>query len=560
MAKNAGLVIMLITGRLFEAVAALGPFNEICEAIVAENGAVINFPRRDLVTLPFGRVDPNFLQQLELLRLPLQRGLAIAATTVPHDEAVLRTLRESHTSVTIEYNRNEVMLLPPGATKGTGLLYALEELGYSPHNVVACGDAENDRSLLDAAELAVAVANAQPALKEVADVVLEQERGLGVEALLTMVLEGHHPPRRPRPNRRLLIGHRQSGTPVQLDPFTLVDTNLGIMGSSGSGKSWLAGLLAEELLKQKYQICLIDPEGDYRSLAASPRTLLLGGSESPLPPVNEVLNIAEWNNVSLVLDLSMYELPERLTYMEKFLRTLRGLRARRGRPHYFFVDEIQHFCPPEGGELTDLLLEAMQWGGFGLISFRPSLVSPALLARLDHLLITRLMMKAELDALQPWLAQHTTGEEVLTQLPTLPKGQAYLCPSPTKTGLTTSAEMIKFRVGRRTVPHVRHLHKYMRTPLPDYKRFYFNHPQGHNVGVAASLWEFREQLGRVPVESLAHHQKEGDFARWLAGVLHDDELVRRFHKITSRQLTGELLRQALLEAVIDRYEELEARL
>ena len=52
------------------------------------------------------------------------------------------------------------MVLPLGATKGTGLAYALHELGYSPHNVAACGDAENDRSLFEVAEYAAAVANA----------------------------------------------------------------------------------------------------------------------------------------------------------------------------------------------------------------------------------------------------------------------------------------------------------------------------------------------------------------------------------------------------------------
>jgi hypothetical protein len=113
---------------------------------VAENGAVVYFPRRETITLPYGRLDPRVLQRLEIMNVPLERGMVIAATVVPHDEAILKALRDSKSSANVEYNRDSVMLLPPGATKGTGLRYALTELGYSLHNVVACGDAENDRS------------------------------------------------------------------------------------------------------------------------------------------------------------------------------------------------------------------------------------------------------------------------------------------------------------------------------------------------------------------------------------------------------------------------------
>ena len=64
------------------------------------------------------------------------------------------------------------MVMPPGATKGTGLQYALSELGYSPRNVLACGEAENDVSLFAVAELAIAIANAPDTLKELADAAL----------------------------------------------------------------------------------------------------------------------------------------------------------------------------------------------------------------------------------------------------------------------------------------------------------------------------------------------------------------------------------------------------
>lgn len=558
-AKTAGLAIILVSGRTLDSFAAEGPYAELCEAIVAEDGGVVYFPRRDTVALPFGRLAPAVLQRLEDLGVPLERGMAIAATQVPHDEAVLDVLREVGGGVTVEYNRGAVMVLPPGATKGTGLRYALNELGYSPHNVVACGDAENDRSLFEVVELAVAVANALPDIRALADVVLPQADGAGVQALVTDLLAGRVPARRPRPDRRLLLGHSHDGTPVHLDPFALVDGNLGVFGASGSGKSWLAGLLAEELLKQGYQVCIIDPEGDYRGLRAFPHSLLLGGPETRLPPVADVINFSEYDGVSMVLDLSTYSVAERAAYVLELLRALRGLRARRGRPHWFLVDEVQSFCPPEGGELTDLFLEAMAAGGFGVVSYRPSQTAPAILRTLDHWLLTRLSLPEETQVLSPFLSRHDNGPEVLSRLPTLPMGQAYLClrddrqwPPPTK-GIVT------FRAGPRAIPHIRHLHKYLRAPLPAPKRFYFRDASGRYLGrAAASLWEFREALGELPVDSIRYHLERRDFERWLRGILHDDELARRLRKIRHRDLQGEALRQALLEVVSDRYEELDS--
>lgn len=558
-AKLGGLTLILVTGRTLDSVVTEGPYNDFCEAIVAENGAVVYFPRRDVVHLPFGRVDPALLARLDASGTPLERGMAIAATWPPHDEAVLRALRENRNAATIEYNLGGLMILPPGATKGAGLLHALRELGYSSHNVVACGDGENDLSLFEAAELAVAVANAQPALKAVADVVLEQPHAIGVQGLIADLLAGRALQRRPRPERQLVLGHRLSGTPVHMDPFVLAESNLGIFGASISGKSWLAGLIAEGMLMQGYQICLIDPEGDYRGLGVSPHTLLLGGPKKPLPAVTDVISFGEWHDISLVLDLSTYTIPEREAYLVDFLRGLRGLRGRRGRPHWVLVDEIQNFCPREGSELTDLLLEEMRWGGFCIISYRPSQMAPALLEALDHWIITRISLREETETLRPRLNGHEGGAAALEQLPSLAKGQAYLLPGVARGWMPPAGEVIRFRVGQRAMPHIRHLHKYLRAALPEPKQFYFCDKQGRYLGrAAANLWEYREAIRDVPAESLEYHLTRGDFERWLTAVLRDDELARRLHKLNSRALTGEALRKALLEAVIQRYDELDS--
>jgi hydroxymethylpyrimidine pyrophosphatase-like HAD family hydrolase/DNA-binding response OmpR family regulator len=557
-ARTAGFVLILVTGRRLDALIDAGPYAELCEAIVAENGAVVYFPRREAVRLPFGEVDPALVRRLEGQNVPIERGMSIVSTWAPHDEAVLETLRALRIGAAIEYNRDGMMVLPAGASKGAGLLYALRETAYSPRNVVAVGDAENDRTLLQVAELGVAVANAEPALKALAGVVLPLPHSQGVASLLDDLTAGR--PLRPRagPDRRLVIGRRASGMPVHLDPFALLEGTLGIFGASASGKSWLAGLLVEEALRFEYQVVILDPEGDYRGLGASRHAMVLGSPRRKPPDIADVVSFAEWQGASMVLDLCSLDLPARTAYVADLVIALQDLRARRGRPHLLLVDEIQNLCTAAGEELDDPFLGAMEWGGFVAVSYRPSLLPAHLVDRLDYWLLTRLNLAPEVEPFAPLLSEVPEGREVLEALPTLPRGQAYMVSNAAHGAAPSTGRIVRFQVGTRATPHIRHLQKYLHAPLPVAKRFYFRDARGNYAGqTAANLWEFQEALHEVPLESLVFHLQRDDFGRWLRDVVRDDELPRQIRKVAGRGASGEDLRQAILEVVTGYCEELE---
>lgn len=552
-AKAAGFLLMLVTGRRLEAFDSKGLFAELCAAIVAEDGAVVYFPRRDSVVLPFGQLDSLLLQQLAALMVPLEYGRALVATHVPFDEPILQVLRARGGGATVEYNRGAVMVLPAGATKGTGLQYALQELGYSSHNVIACGDAENDRSLFGMAEVGVAVANAAPEIQSLADLITPHPNGAGVRWLIDQLLTGQLPPYPSRHKRRLLLGNDLTETPVLLDPGRLLNGNLGIFGASSSGKSWVAGLLAEQMLTQGYHVCIIDPEGDYRSLHAFPHTLALGGTATELPPVVDLLTLEEYSQLSLVLDLSTYSLEHRIGYITELLQALRGLRRQRGQPHWLLLDEVHSLCPPGNGELNRLCQDLMQEGGVGMVSYRPSQVDSALLGMLDHWMLTCTRFPEEINVLEQYFPDSHLKESVLQMLPTLPQGQVYLiC---TRTEQVGGAEnLITFRAGQRIAPHVRHLYKYLQAPLPTPKRFYFCDSTGRFIGrTAASLAEFNEALCDVPLAALEYHLHREDFERWLRNTLHDEVLARQMHKLAHRKLRGEELRREIVNLVDERY-------
>lgn len=557
--KKSGRSIILVTGRRLNAIEKLGPFEDLCEAIVAEDGAAVYFPSNQSVILPFGQLAPVVVNKLYSLKIPLEKGMAILATTLPYNQQVVEAIASTGSAATVEYNKGAIMVLPPGATKGTGLLMALRELGYSPHNVMAFGDAENDRSLFEQAEVAVAVQNADPGIKELADVLLKKENGEGVrEFLLDLIQAKGLPKLKDRDKRKIVLGSLEDGTPLSIDPLMLTLKNVGIFGSSGSGKSWLAGLIAEKLLRLEYQICIIDPEGDYRGLKAFPNTLLLGGAKSPPPHAAEISTLLEYSDMSLVIDLSLYTHDEKIEYVNQLMGTLLNLRERRGKPHWFLLDEAHYFCNDDDQPLTKMLSERMIDGGFTLLSYRPGEVAESILKNLDQLMITHLDNDIEARKILSMVCERDFKPVVVEELQSLTDRQVYFFIKEGIDQCQLRQGTVEIENTRRQVPHIRHLHKYLRAPLPSRKHFYFD---AQNTGVeipnASSMYDFLRILPKVPTKSLAYHLHRGDFETWVFSTLHDEELARRFRKIANRMLSEDQLSQAIVDAVSSRYEELE---
>jgi len=77
----------------------------------------------------------------------------------------------------------------PDVSKGSGLEFVAERLGFEREQTVACGDGENDRELLDWAGFGVAVANAHEDVLARADLVVPAVQEEGVAALLEAYLD-----------------------------------------------------------------------------------------------------------------------------------------------------------------------------------------------------------------------------------------------------------------------------------------------------------------------------------------------------------------------------------
>lgn len=536
-----GLTLFLVTGRIYQSV-DLGALEPLLTGIVWENGAVLSLPQFDEIYLPFGNVDPQFVHLFEQAGVPLERGLSIVSTWSPHGRTVSEVIRSSGSDAVIAHNKGAVMILPPGTAKGTGLERMLELCELSSHNVISFGDGENDLSLLQMSEGSVAVANAVQSLHAVADLVTTQPGPRGViEALDKYWLTDQLRNFPERNTRRIPLGQDEQGEPVTLSSIRLARHNLGIYGDSGTGKSWVAGLLVEEMHREKYQVLVIDAEGDHRGLRSLPGIMAIEGDADTLPtPAVIALLLAEASN-SIVLDLSAYPRDLRVGYVAELLHRLHPLRYHKYRPHWIVLEEAQDYLPLGGSPALAALRPMLDGGGWAFVTYRPDQLAEQVRQSLEACIITRLRHAEMLESCAGLPPIPSPKELAATRM-----GWVWLC----------GERLVRLRTAGRRVPHVRHLYKYLETPLPKHKRFYFRTEEGYLGLEAASLFEFKELLATLPIASLEYHQARGDFARWVRSTLGDGFLASHIDKLAHRSLTGETLRDALHDRVSERYNDL----
>lgn len=189
-ARDAGLRLVMVTGRELSDLFNTFSHAELFDRIVAENGAVVYDPAADLLEVLAPPPPASLIDRLTDLDVPLWVGRSIVATVQPHDMAVQAAIRELGLEWHITYNKGSVMALPAHVTKATGLAPALAALDIPHERTISVGDAENDEAFLRSCGLAVAVANALPSVKEMAQVVTTGAHGAGVAELIEMLLGG----------------------------------------------------------------------------------------------------------------------------------------------------------------------------------------------------------------------------------------------------------------------------------------------------------------------------------------------------------------------------------
>jgi hydroxymethylpyrimidine pyrophosphatase-like HAD family hydrolase len=543
-AREAGLRLILVTGRTFFELTRVCEPLDLFDAVVAENGAVLYFPREALIHDQGPPPPPRLLRELDRRGISYQVGRVIVGVARGDEDAVRAALEVAGVAREPAYNRAALMLLPSGVSKGTGVRHALRVLGLSFHDVLGIGDAENDMELFQACGWRACPGNAVDAIKAEADWVFPGQDGQAVAAAIAApALEGLPVARSPR--HRIPLGWVAATS----EPVTIParGVNVLIQGDPLSGKSWLAGALFERLAAGRYAVCVIDPEGDYRVLAG------VGGVTwveiRDQAGMERALGRFERDpSASVVADLSLLAHARKVEVIEAALRRIHGLRRRRGLPHWVVLDEAHYSLHPDGVPESSLAIEDK---GFCLASYRSSWLRASVAKALDVFVLARTTAPHELDFLRSRLSRDDCSEEVVAVLPDLPGGE-FLVVQPDHDGGWARATVV---ATPRETPHVRHRRKYADARVAAEERFFFRHPDGSLAATADSLLEFRRAIASVEDAALAYHAGRGDFSRWVLDVFSDEELGRQLRKVETRWRRGELsdLRGAIDRLITFRY-------
>ncbi|HET7255602.1 MAG TPA: hypothetical protein VFJ46_17735 [Xanthobacteraceae bacterium] len=225
-------------------------------------------------------------------------------------------------------------------------------------------------------------------------------------------------------------------------PEAALDDRLGWIGTSGSGKTYNAGVGVERLLNSTARVVIIDPLDVWWGLrltangAPSKFTLpIFGGQHGDLPLnasagklIGEtVASMAE----SCIVSLSgLGTKSDERRFMLAFLEAV--YRHASGNPTHFIFDEADLWAPQKAQEpkLQALMEQIVRRGrvrGFipWLITQRPAVLSKDVLSQVDGLITFKLTSSQDRRAIGEWVkGQADEGQWAVMDaaLPTLPRG------------------------------------------------------------------------------------------------------------------------------------------
>lgn len=233
--------------------------------------------------------------------------------------------------------------------------------------------------------------------------------------------------------------------PISLDAL---DDRLAILGTAGSGKTYLTLGAIERLLADGARVVAIDPLGVMWGLrlktdgkTASPFDIpIFGGPHGDLPLTENagalIGETVATMRESCIIDLS--ELPTKSAerrFMTAFLDAIYRHTNRGNNPYHLIVDEADRFAPqkpPKGDEtMLNRMEEIVRRGrvkGFipWLITQRPAVLNKNVLSQADGLVLLKLTSSQDRDQVGAWIegqADRAEGKKILGSLPAMQRGQ-----------------------------------------------------------------------------------------------------------------------------------------
>lgn len=241
-----------------------------------------------------------------------------------------------------------------------------------------------------------------------------------------------------------------------LNPNTHCTMMSAILARRRAGKSYLAMVLAEEMMKHQSQIpvVIIDPTGGWYGLLADPdgsasgfKIVVLGGRYADIPidskgGVNAAILLNKTRPCNMLLDLSDFSPSEQHEFVADFVGHFHSTSIRS--PIHFFIDEADEFAPQRLDtssehqkrclSVIDRFVRRGGIKGIGgtLITQRAAVLNKNVLSQSEALWFLNMGDPNDLAAASEWMKPRISDQhrnECIANLPLLKSGNAYFLQS-----------------------------------------------------------------------------------------------------------------------------------
>jgi uncharacterized protein len=229
-------------------------------------------------------------------------------------------------------------------------------------------------------------------------------------------------------------------------PADAATQKIAFIGRTGSGKTYAAGVMVEQMLHAKTQVVILDPVGVWYGLRlpAKPESSgfkipVFGGLHGDVPLEATagalVAELVVEKNLSIVLDVSRFESDaDKARFARAFADRFFFLKKASPSPVHVVIEECQEFIPqnPRSEEAHMLHAFTRMWKlgrnfgiGGSLITQRPQEVSKKVLNQTELLFAFQMTGTHERKAIKEWAGDKGVAMDLVDELPGLKVGYAY---------------------------------------------------------------------------------------------------------------------------------------
>ena len=233
-------------------------------------------------------------------------------------------------------------------------------------------------------------------------------------------------------------------------PDAALSQHVAILGKTGSGKTYTAKGVVEQLLHLHRRVVIVDPTGAWWGLRLNPKgdgpgfpVIILGGQhgDAPLPPQSGAAcaELVTKDAVQIVFDTSSMTVGERTRWFTDFAG---GLFRLNRAPVHLVIDEAHMFAPQGGGgsmePQTGKMLHAANTLASGgrsrgvrlmLLTQRPAKLHKDSLTCCDTLIAMKVIAPQDRKAIEEWVkgcGDLAKGKAVLESLAQLARGEGWV--------------------------------------------------------------------------------------------------------------------------------------